>query len=280
VVEVHSDDEDEHHDETGAFCDIVGCTTPGTQRPIKLSEVRVKCNVCRDYDLCLACYQAGKTNRGHAVDHKVCIIRNTRVVAPEDLTSSEAVNPQITNRANPARLAWVSSEIRDPDTDAPRTVKHLRLFADNSHARFLFDLKPGHYIVEVKLKFEYFPSCGTQALGVIRDNGAGNMRVSLGTAANQRDFRRGQYSEDAVDPSLTPLVTLPGRLLQGVVSRTFAIPKGDITYCVTFNKLMHVAGDDVGALKDIGLVIQWASVPQFSPTDPDAVVQVYVDEIR
>jgi len=282
IVEIDSDDEDEKDEgQPGVLCDIIGCTTPGTQKPIKLSDVRVKCNVCSDYDLCLSCYQSGKSNKEHKVDHKVCIIKRTRVISPEDLNqASEEVNPQISNQANPARRAWDSSEIRDPNTEASKTVKYLRLFANNSHARFLLDLKPGHYIAEIKLKFEYYPQCGKQALDVIRDRGAGFMRVSLGAAANQRDFRRGQYAEDTIHPSLTQAVTLPDRLIRGAVSKTFPIPKGDMIYRVTFNSLVHMVADDVNSYMDVGLVLQWSAVPEFSATDPDAVVQVYVDEVR
>jgi hypothetical protein len=211
----------------------------------------------------------------------MCIINKTKVISPEDLNQpSEVVNPQVSNSANPARLSWMCSEIPDPETGNPKTVKHLRLFSNSSHARFLFDLKPGHYIVELKLKFEFYAGIAQQTLDVIRDHGVGVMRASIGMAANQRDFRRGQYAEDNISSTILQTASLPGRLLRSPVSKKFLMPKGDIMYCVNFdNKLMHVTGDS-DVYVDVGLVLQWSSVLQFSPTDPDPVVQVYVDEIR
>ena len=276
VVEIDDDD-----DRLGAYCDIIGCAAPNTQRPIKLSEVRVKCNVCDDYDLCLSCYQSEKANKGHRPEHSVCIIKRTRLISPEDLNQpSEVVNPQVSNPQNPARLSWVCSEIQDSETGESKTVKHLRLFGNNSHARFLLDLKPGHYIVELKLKFEFYDKCGQQALDVIRQGGAGSMRASMGMAVSQRDFRRGQYAEDSILSTIQQAGPLPSRLLGNAVSKTFPVPKGDVLYQVNFNQLMHVTAADADIYVDVGLVLQWSQVPQFSPTDPDAVVQVYVDEIR
>lgn len=238
----------------------------------------MQCKVCYDYDLCIKCFESERTSKDHKTSHSVTIIQGTRIRDPENLTLTEDVNPQA-DPSNPKRLQWTNCECTKDSKGEVRRIRILRLFAKNSHARFLTDVKPGRYEVSLFLNFQFSQHISKPTLTLIEEQGMGVMRASIGMVRSQREFRRAKYPEDAVDVGPLSGDCLPCQLLRNYSSKAFNTPLGDIFYHVSFDSLVHITGAPDDCV-DVGLVLQWSGAKQFPGDDLDAVLRVGVESVR
>jgi len=187
---------------------------------------------------------------------------------------TEDVNPE-RDPTNAERVLWVEEEQPAMEEMQIKSLRFLRLFGKPSHARFMTDIQPGHYQVVMYGYFRFNRDISPGSLERIEEEGMGTMRVSIGTIRNQREFRKSKFPETAETSGPLFGDALPCQLLDNMATKSFPIPTGDIVYQLNWDHLVKVDGnrDD---LVDIGLVIQWSGVKEFSNNSPDPVVEFSV----
>jgi hypothetical protein len=250
--------------------------------PIHSSDHRVQCTVCYDYDLCLSCFRAGKTSKGHEIGHVISHVSNTEVVEHEDLVPvKDEVNPATNPIDGKTNWSIVDHQPGTPQNPKKHTIstRVLHLYDKDSHARFLSFCKPGHYGVLITIAVTFskkLDQTGRQALQQ-RLEKAGQLLVTFGRVKSKWEFCNGVYSEDTIaDGKLAP-TSIPKRLLDPLWGAKQKIDLEDRIQLQT-TCILHLEGEP-DELIPVGLILQWSRVSYFSDCS-DPVVSLTVDSIR
>lgn len=248
---------------------------------INCSEPRVQCTVCYDYDLCIPCFQAGKETKNHKRTHKLSHILNTALIQTDDLIPvKETVNPEFT--VDKTQRNWSVTEIpTDPaNPQITKTIRFHHLYSNDSHARFLTSVRPGHYAISVIILMKVADIIDEAGKKQLSESGAGSLRVSIGTVKVKKDFFSADLGrEDEFKSTALTKDCLPHKLLNHYWWDVITIDVNQPHLHVQSDALLNVEGDESGALTDLGLIVQWSGCHSFS-NSKEPVISVGVEHVR
>lgn len=241
----------------------------------------MQCTVCYDYDLCIPCFQAGKETKNHKRTHKLSHILNTVLIQTDELIPvKETVNPELS--ADKTQRNWSVTETpADPaNSEITKTIRFHHLYSDNSHARFLTSVRPGHYAISVIILMKVADIIDEAGKKQLSQSGAGYLRVSIGTVKVKKDFFSANLGkEDEFKSIVLSKDCLPHKLLNHYWWEVITIDVNQPHLHVQSDALLNVEGDESGALIDLGVVLQWSGCHSFS-NSKEPVVSVGIEHVR
>lgn len=261
--------------EESAQCD--GCLNG-----ILCCQPRVQCTECYDYDLCINCFQNGRISKDHKTSHKVShIVSSQRLHQPDFIPPQDVVNPEHNSEKTKINWSIVTLPTNRTTNGGEQGVQDWRLIhlhGNDSHARFLTSAKPGHFAITVSLEVQISSVLSKADRQTLQEEGAGWLRISLGTLHNKKDFFAGRYREDTFDSLRLTEDSLTHKLLKSYWYDVVRIPVGQPLIQITSDAVLSVEGRQ-GFCTDLGLILQWSGVSAFESRN-EAVVLMYINNIR
>ncbi|RDW58745.1 hypothetical protein BP6252_13221 [Coleophoma cylindrospora] len=263
---------DEESQEEAALCD-------GCMNSIRCSQPRVKCTECYDYDLCIPCFQLGRTSKQHKSNHKVSHILSSQLIKPQDLIPPRDVvnpewNPEQTKRNWSVRTTTSTTDGNEELQD----WRMIHLHGNDSHARFLTSAKPGHFGLSLYFQIEISDLLSTEDRKALETEGVGWLRVSFGTLHNKKDFVADRLREETFDSMALTEDSMIQKLLKESWYDVVQIPVNQSIIEIQSDVVLSVEGHQ-GCNTDLGLIVQWSGVRAFQ-AENDALVKLSVIYIK